>query len=179
MQDIVSEIKNGSREAFRKLFEDYYPVLCSYAQKYLPGDERCKDVVQDVLLKYWENRKDFTSLSELRPFLYTAVKNQSLNLLKREQVGERYIQSVIRENEVEFFEEDMMEHEIFRMLYHAVDSLPGQMRKIIEYSMHGLRNAEIAQKMGIADGTLHTLKKLAYRKLREQLKGKFIFLLFF
>ena len=53
----------------------------------------------------------------------------------------------------------------------AVEELPTQMRNIILYSMKGLKNHEIADKLQISEGTVHTLKKIAYRKLRENLKG--------
>ena len=53
------------------------------------------------------------------------------------------------------------------------------MRNIILYSMKGLKNHEIADKLQISEGTVHTLKKFAYRKLRESLKGiKYTLLLF-
>ena len=45
------------------------------------------------------------------------------------------------------------------------------MRNIILYSMKWLKNNEIADKLQISEGTVHKLKKIAYRKLRESLKG--------
>ena len=52
------------------------------------------------------------------------------------------------------------------------------MRTIIHYAMDGLKNPQIALEMGIAEGTVHSLKKTAYRKLREQLQEHFYLLLF-
>lgn len=178
MSDIVSEIRKGNRGAFRELFEDYYPVLCSFSRKFIPDEEHCRDVVQDVLLKYWEKRMEYADLPAVRAFLYTAVKNQCFNLIKREQVGERYLENIQRYSEVHI-EEEVTEHEIFRLLHQAVGSLPSQMRTIIQHAMEGKRNAEIAREMGIADGTLHTLKKHAYKKLRNQLKEYVNFCIFF
>ena len=60
----------------------------------------------------------------------------------------------------------------------AIEGLPPQMRTIIKYAMEGLKNPRIASEMGIAEGTVHALKKTAYRKLREQLKEHFYLLLF-
>jgi len=69
------------------------------------------------------------------------------------------------------FEAAIIEQETFRIVRKAVEELPTQMRNIILYSMKGLKNHEIADKLQIAEGTVHTLKKFAYRKLRESLKG--------
>ena len=69
------------------------------------------------------------------------------------------------------FEAAIIEQETFHMVRKAVEELPTQMRNIILYSMKGLKNHEIADKLQISEGTVHTLKKIAYRKLRENLKG--------
>ena len=69
------------------------------------------------------------------------------------------------------FEAEIIEQETFRIVRKAVEELPTQMRNIILYSMKGLKNNEIADKLQISEGTVHKLKKIAYRKLRESLKG--------
>lgn len=153
-------------------------MLCSFARKYVPDPERCRDIAQETLLAYWEERERFSSIIEVRGFLYTVTKNACFNLLKRERAADRYIQStgqVYADN----FEEKIMEHEIFLLLHKAVGGLPSQMRKIIEYSLQGMRNNEIAREIGIAEGTLHTLKKIAYKKLRAVMRDHFYLLLLF
>lgn len=169
---IILKIQLGNRKAFREFFNGYYPVLCSFALKYLHDRPSGEDVAQDVLLKYWENREQYSSLEEVKGFLYAAVRNRCINILKREQVGERYARFV-QQNEPEWFEEEVLEHEVLLLLQQAIGTLPKQMKRIIEYSLSGKRNAEIAREMNIAEGTLHKLKKIAYQKLREVLKDRF------
>ncbi|MDL2319755.1 RNA polymerase sigma-70 factor [Alistipes sp. OttesenSCG-928-B03] len=171
---IIFEIKSGSRPAFRRFFDDFYPVLCSFAMRYLDDRFASEDVVQDLLLKYWETRQRYSSMREVKGFLYAAVRNRCINILKKKQIDERYSRFVL-ENDKESFEEDVFEHEVLALLYTAVGNLPGQMKRIIEYSMTGMRNADIAKEMNIAEGSLHKLKKIAYRKLREVLNNPFSF----
>ena len=59
MNGLIEDIKQGDRAAFRELFEDYYPILCVFAMKYIRDEEQCKDVAQETLLTYWQNRADF------------------------------------------------------------------------------------------------------------------------
>ena len=165
---IVSRIRSGNLKAFREFFDHNYPVLCSFSSRYLGEWAACEDVAQDVLLKYWENRGSYASIEEVKGFLYTAARNRCINILRKEQVGERYTMFV-RQNDDTSIEEAMFEHEVLTLLRQAVGNLPVQMRRIIEYSLEGMRNAEIAQVMNIAEGSLHKLKKIAYRKLREVL----------
>lgn len=175
--DIVSDIKRGNKEAFRVFFEDYYPVLYAFAMKYIHDTDIGRDVAQDVLLKYWETRATYTSLSEVRGFLYVSVRNRCFNLLKKSQVEERYIREMLHESS-EWYEEEEMENEVLLLLYKAVNTLPTQMRRVIMSAMTGKRNAEIAEELGIAEGTVHKLKKIAYQKLRHSLKNNFPFLFF-
>ena len=105
------------------------------------------------------------------------ARNRCLNSLKREQVNQAYVDEANRESE-EYFQEEVIEQETYMLVRKAIEGLPPQMRTIIKYAMEGLKNPQIASEMGIAEGTVHALKKTAYRKLREQLKEHF-YLLFF
>ncbi len=100
-----------------------------------------------------------------------------MNYLKREQVNQAYLDSASRESE-SYFEDNVIEQEMFMLVHKAIEVLPPQMRTIIHYAMDGLKNPQIALEMGIAEGTVHSLKKTAYRKLREQLQEHFYLLLF-
>ncbi|MDE6451177.1 MAG: sigma-70 family RNA polymerase sigma factor, partial [Odoribacter sp.] len=87
MRNIVSDIKSGDLRAFREFFDDYYVVLCVFAAHYLKDDELCKDVVQEVLMSYWERREDFEELYKVKGYLYTVTRNRCLNILRDEKVG--------------------------------------------------------------------------------------------
>jgi RNA polymerase sigma-70 factor (ECF subfamily) len=161
---LIRAVRDDSRRDFKVLFDHLYPLLCAYAMRFLDDWQACEDVTQDALLKYWRQRKKFSFYGEASGFLYAAVRNQCSNILRKGAVNERYAASV--QGSVE---EDVFEGEVAELLRRAVAGLPGQMRRVIECSMAGMRNAEIAGSMGIAEGSVHTLKKIAYRKLREAL----------
>ena len=67
----------------------------------------------------------------------------------------------------------MMEEEVHRIFNHAIDKLPLQMRMVINLSLDGLKNSEIAEKMNLSEGTVH-----AYKKLRISLKDYYYLLPF-
>lgn len=177
MHTIIDDIKLGSKTAFRELFEDYYPILCVFASKYIGDEEQCKDIAQEALLTYWQNRENFMELYKVKNYLYTVARNQCLNLIKRGKVDANYVKEVSRESE-SYFEDEILRQETYLLVRKAVNTLPSQMHKIIELAMQGKKNAEIAIELGIAEGTVHALKKTAYKKLRDQLQEYFYFLLF-
>ncbi|SIN65618.1 RNA polymerase sigma factor [Chitinophaga niabensis] len=178
MQNIVLAIGNGDKHSFKEFFEDYFPILCAFSFKYIKDEEQCKDIAQEALLTYWEKRADFDSIYKVKSFVYMVARNRCLNIIKRMQVGASYLQEA--KNELEFFfEENIIEQETFLMVRKAIEALPPQMRTVISYSMEGLKKPQIAAEMGIAEGTVHSLKKTAYKKLREQLQGHFYLLLLY
>lgn len=79
----------------------------------------------------------------------------------------------------EAFHDHVIEEEMHRIVMQAVHKLPSQSRKIIELSLENHSNIEIAEKLSVSKETVHTLKKGAYRKLREYLKGYYYFLFLF
>ena len=177
MDSIIESIRQGDKTAFRELFEDYYPILCVFAMKYIRDEEQCKDIAQETLLTYWQNRQDFEDIYKVKGYLYMVARNRCLNVIRREHVDEHYVQEALLESDG-YFENEMIRQETYLMVRKAVDALPSQMRRIIELAMQGKKNAEIAGELAIAEGTVHTLKKTAYKKLRDQLKEHFYLLLF-
>lgn len=169
-------------ECFKTLFRDYFASMCVFADHYLDDEEMAKDVVHDVFCEIWENPMRLEHVTNMKNFLYTIVKNRSLDILRREYVRHRCaerLQLEMKENE-EYFEEEILREEVYRMLDDAIQLLPERSREILLLKLQGLKNQEIADKLDISVNTVNTLKANAYKVLREQLKDKHLrFLLFF
>jgi len=58
---IVRQLKEGSKEAFRLLFETYGPKIHAFAKSYLKNDADAEELLQDVFLKLWEIRVSLDS----------------------------------------------------------------------------------------------------------------------
>lgn len=176
MSDLIKDIRNNRIQAFRQLFNDYYPMLCALAHQYIADRECCKDIAQDALLTYWELRERFDDIRQVKSFLYITTRNKSLNVLKHEQFKDESasMPDIIAD---EVLEDRIIRQETYLQVRRSVESLPGQMQRIIRLSMSGKRNSEIARILSISEGTVHSLKKTAYKKLRIILKKHFFLLL--
>lgn len=168
---MIDQIKKGNKQAFKTLFDELYPGLCLFAEKYLNDKDLSQDVVQNAFIRYWENRMDFHAYRSVRSFLYTVIRNQSLNHLKQAK-SKASLAEIQETGEESFYLQQILEQETFFHTKMAINALPERMRMIIEHSLQGLKNKEIAEKMGISPLTVHTAKKRAYRKLREWIKNR-------
>ena len=103
----------------KKLFDDYYPILCVFSSHYIEDKEVCKDIVQDALLVYWERKEDFDDILKVKSFLYTVTRNKCLNHLKHEQLD---IPDFAEQEEFDSgFEAAIIEQETFRIVRKAVE----------------------------------------------------------
>lgn len=173
----LEELNKQSSKAYQQLYKDYYRVLVLYAQNFLSTQESAEDIVQQLFITMWEKQTKFLSLPSLRVYLYNAVRNASLNYLKRENVEARYIEQLVNTFHEFTDEEDTLEEELYQLLYQTIDKLPNRCRAVFLLHMEGKRNDEIAEALEISVGTVKTQKKRAMRFIREQMGIYFHFLL--
>ena len=162
---------------FQDIFNRYYASLCVFADRYVEYKALSADIAQDVFVKLWEKRSSFQDQMRVRSFLYTAVHNRALNEISRKKTEKNCKESLNRLFVNDLFHERVVEEETFRLLLEEIDRLPGQMREIMLRALDGMRNKAIADDLGISPETVHTLKRIAYKKLRKSLKDEYYFLL--
>ncbi|MDE5759386.1 RNA polymerase sigma-70 factor [uncultured Bacteroides sp.] len=163
-----NSIKLNEQE-YHDVFKAYYGSLCSFACRYVEDPELAADIVQDGFVKLWQLRNDFYYRHQVKAFLYTTVRNRSLNELEHSKVAYEYEQKIKAKQTDAFFHDAVVEEETLRMLSKAIGKLPPQMKAIMQLALEGKKNAEIAEALQISPETVHTLKKTAYKKLRKYL----------
>lgn len=168
-------LKKGDITAFKLFFESFYPSLCLFANKYLKDKEVSLDIVQDAFLYLWNKNADFNSTGAAKSYLYQYVRNRSLNYLRDKELRQKMdLQNLQTET---FFRDSLIEEETFRMISDAIRTLPPQGQRIIELTLDGFKNQEIADQLNISINTVKTIKLRAFASLRKELKDN-IFVLF-
>ena len=176
MNIAIKKIQQGNELAFKELFDEFYQALCVFATSYLKDNALAADIVQEVFMKYWYRREDFDNFYKVKSFLYTVVRNDCLNTIRESKDRRENIATL---ESTRFYVDNIVEKEAYRIFYSAVDTLPGQTREVILLALDGLKNAEIAEKMGIAESSVHTLKKIAYKRLKVILKDYYYLVFIF
>lgn len=86
MFDQILQSLKGDRNSFKSIFQEYYQPLFHLSKHYLEDGDEAKEVVQEAFVKLWMIRQNLDPDSNIRNFLFTLVKNNCLNLLKRRQI---------------------------------------------------------------------------------------------
>ena len=162
---IIKKRKNDELETFIK---EHYAALCAVAVRFVGSSEVAKDIAQEVIIKFWENQHKQQEINTINNFLYTMVKNESLNYLRGlQRENQRYSKLEIEEQEDPQVLNLLIAEDTNQALINAIKTLPLQSARIMRLVLSGYENKEIAQTMGISVNTIKTLKYAAIRKLRE------------
>ncbi|MEM6264822.1 MAG: RNA polymerase sigma-70 factor [Bacteroidota bacterium] len=164
------EIKNGNRRAFEEVFRLYYEPLCRFCLRFLQSQEEAEEVVQDLFVAFWEKKNELELTVSIKSYLYRAARNRSLNVIKHQQVKDRYVGEttfLMRHS----YEEVSFTSELEAAIAKGIDALPERCREIFLLSRHeGLKYREIADLLGISPKTVEVQMSKALKSLREHLK---------
>lgn len=169
-------LRHGDISAFEHIYAEYYERLLNYADRLLNDIETARDVVQQVYYKMWENRQSLNIELSVKAYLFKSVYNYSLNTLahqkniqqyEQKQMTDFYFSEVVQTPEAEMA---LWQSDIEKALKEAIDTLPEKCREVFLLSkIEGLKNREIAEKLGISEKTVERHITIAISKLREEL----------
>lgn len=171
LKEIAIDIKDA--RVLKSLFDDFYVPLCLFVGRYLPHTGEAEDIAQECFIRLWQQRGEFRFLHQVKSFLYKTARNRALNALEHRRVEDAYVHRELEKGSEAFFRDHVIEEETYRMLRNAIDRLPEQTRRVMILALEEHDNKEIAARLQIAEGTVHSLKKIAYKRLREDLKDYF------
>ncbi len=167
---LINELSNDNSRVFDSIFKDYYPNLCRFAFTIVHDKDMAQSLVQDIFVKFWENRKTLGHIENLASYLIVMARNHCLNYLKREKrmVMIAQMPSDIKSENVT--EKQFQAFEFEEKLLIGLSSLPERCKLGFEYSrFDNLNNKEIALKMGITVKGVEALIGRALKSLRVSL----------
>lgn len=172
--DLIKGIERGDEAAFKELFVKYYTQLVVFARKVVVDDDLARELVQDVIVNFYEKRGDIKIHSSLKAHLYQSVRNRCLNQIKHSQIRRDHHASIyITQKESEAYVDDKLEEtELEQKIFSIIQTLPAQCKKIFEMSrFDGVTNQEIADKLELSKRTVETQISKALKVLRTNLAG--------
>lgn len=169
-QELVGRIQDGNRAAFKTLFHRYAEALSAFAEQYTNSPEIAEELVQDLFLKIWRDRANWSPSTSVKSYLYTAIRNQALDCLKHEQIVEEGEALISNRSSVQGPADRLCHEELREAVQEAIQELPKRRRHVFKLSrQHGLTYKEIATVLDISKKTVETHMQRAFKSLREGL----------
>lgn len=177
-----------SNMTFDNIYSEYYQRCFLFAKSYLHDEMLSKDVASEAMITLWTTMKT-EEVENVRAFLMTVIKNQSLNHLRNEHLRMEARENILNDElyELDFRissldacnPTDIFSEEITRIVNQTLDSLPAQTRNVFWMSRYENKSIkEIADALSISvKGVDYHIGK-ALKALRANLKDYLYYFLF-
>ncbi len=175
-KQLIINLKKGDKDAFKRIFEHYYPLFLSFARKMLKEDHVAEDIVQNVFMRTWVLRERLDEKRNMKNYLLVAVRNEIYYHL-RSELKKRH-EALHEEAAVSTFDinSSMSAKEMEAHIASIISTMPERRREIFEMSRNiKMSNAEIADKLGISIRTVEKHIENALSDIRRELPALSIF----
>lgn len=157
------------QEAYKEVFYILQPGLNQFAFSILKSAQEAEDIVSDAFIRIWEKRKLLLNVESPRFYMYSAIKNLSLNRLKRNRRQHSFLSeewSVQLSGIYADPEQMMISGEVIRRIQLAIESLPPRCRMIFKLIREdGLKYKEVAELLSVSVKTVEAQMAIAMRKI--------------
>ncbi len=163
--ELVEACRKGYRQAHRHLYETYRPRVLSLMMRMTGNPEEASDLTQDALVRVFNRLGDFRGESALGTWIHRVAVNEALQYLRRKKRLARITGNIAEEaRHTDEVSEDLS---VSIDVNEALGKLPERMRTMVRLRYQdGLDYSEIAQTMGVKQGTVASGLNRARQQLR-------------
>ena len=165
---------------FNEIYTAFYRKSYLFVKSYVHDNMAAEDIVSESLIKLWERMKHET-VDPISPFLFTILKNSSLDYLKHQTVKQNAHDSIIRimNRELEIRTTALeacdpahiFSAEVQQIFQTTLNSLPEKTKEIFMMSRFGIKtHKEIAELYGISVKGVDYHMMQAVKELKIALK---------
>ncbi|NIJ45535.1 RNA polymerase sigma-70 factor (ECF subfamily) [Wenyingzhuangia heitensis] len=176
-KDIAVLLKNltkGDEKAYMSLIDLYYKKLFGYAYSLTKDAILSEDIVQNVFMRIWENRKSLKITESIKSFLYKSVYNDFINTYRKQQ-SSVVLDKIYHDTLTSFVtdeETNLLERKV-ALLKCEIDLLPTKCKQVFLLSKEeGLTNLEISEYLTISKKAVESHITNAYTILRTKVENK-------
>lgn len=167
---LLDELKNGNDRAFEYIYTLYYKSLTRLSYSIIKDLDKAESLVQDVLIKLWEKRRDLDNVLNIQAYLMMMVRNISIDYLRKEKASQKAHRKNIPNELVNTTEDQISRNEFEEKLLQSISKLPERCRTAFELSRFENRsNKEIAETMNISVKGVEALIGRSLALLRTEL----------
>ncbi len=174
--ELIREVAQGDVDAFRKLFQRYYPRVFSFIHRRLGDHGLAEDTTVETFAELWRTAKRFRGESRPSTWIYGVAHFKALAARRASQRSKRSkVIPVDFETLSRHASDDDLQHTVeareeVKRVRQAIQALPQRYRQVIEMAFfENLPYGEIARRLGMAEGTVKTQISRARERLRKQL----------
>ena len=174
--DLLQEqVAKDNQKAFKDLYCLFFARLFNFAVSFVHKKEIAEELVNDVMVKVWNNRRTVAGIQHFETYLFVAVRNHSLNYLSTYSSYHIAVDPEGIQAKVINLNDPLRElewKEISFQLDKTIDQLPDQCRAVFKLIREeGMRYKQVAEILNISPRTVETQLFRAIKKLDKVLEA--------
>ena len=174
---LVSRAAAGDPSAFQRLVEQHRSMVYRMAYQFAGNHHDAEDIAQDVFIKVYRSLDRFRHDAQLSSWLYRIVMNACIDHRRRQHAATAAPLPAEAEQRILTMPEDSPDPEarayageLGQVLESEIRKLPaGQRVVFLMRHYQGLKLSEIADALGLAEGTIKRQLHAAVHRLRQSL----------
>jgi RNA polymerase sigma-70 factor (ECF subfamily) len=169
---LVSQLKEGSKDAYQLLFNRYAPRIFAFALSYLKRREDAEELLQEIFLRLWEIRATLDDSKNIKSLLFKICINLIYDFIRRKNIEQAYLAFAGNNDQsnADSTWHEVIYHDMLMLMNRLVETMPDQRRLIFRLSKEdGLSNDEIAIRLQLSKRTVENQLYRAISYLRERI----------
>ena len=175
--ELIARAARGDAAAFQALVERHRSMVYRVAFQFAGNHHDAEDIAQEVFIKVYRSLDRFRQDAQLSSWMYRIVMNACIDHRRRHQpagaapFGEEAEQKMLNTAEdAPGPEERAYAGELGQVLESEIGRLPNGQRIVFVMRHHqGMKLCEIAEALGLAEGTVKRQLHAAVHRLRQAL----------
>lgn len=149
---------------FEEIYKAYWNKVFRICMGYVNNHDWAKDIAQDTFINIWQQLPKFRQEAAIGTWIFRIASNNCLRQIERQN---RMPRTDMPEELIEYIEPDREPQVQF--LYQCIAELPETDRLIISLELEDIKQAEIAQVMGLSESNI----RVRIHRIKEKLTKKF------
>ena len=179
-KQLIDKILAGDTNAFKSVVEEYQRLVSHIVFRMINMEEDREDVCQDIFLKVYRNLSRFKFESKLSTWIAKIAYNTCINYLGKKKVP--LFNDLSRDDiTLDSFSGNNIAPDKFTekkdisvRLQAIIEKMPAQFRSILTlFHLQEMRYNEIAEIMGLPEGTVKSYLFRARKLLKERLMSQY------
>lgn len=169
-QELTVLLKDGDNDAYTEIYNRHWNFLFKAAYHASRNKEDCFDICQSVFLWLWENRAQINPATNLKGYLYTAIKYKVANMIRNGKYRESLFEDLESIDMRRYQVDELEVKELKNFIAQLIEELPEKCREVFLLSRtEHLSHRQIAERLGIGEKTVDAHISKALQKLRVPL----------
>lgn len=137
-----------------------------FAKRFVMSSDEAEDVVQDLMIKFWQKKEELATFGNLKSYAMRSVKNECLNRLKHHDVKMGFADFQLHRSELYQIETNNLKEHILQF----IKQLPEKQKAVIHLKdVEEYDNSEIAEMLDMEENAVRVNLMRARQKIKEQI----------